>query len=163
MKLKNKLLITAIIIVVFTFISLSLVLFFTTEPINNLVFTNIDSFNKLSQYVTKDIATDDKLNGLLPEQSYTKEILYNGHTYSVYAYVFADTTTTISYFKSCTGKNTDTEYNFSMSTNVLSNSDYVAYAGCCIYRVVGNGYREFTNTVNFINASFPIDLNETNP
>ena len=164
MKLKNKILIIIISNVVFLLISLSLMLFFTTEPINNRVFTDINSFNKLDQYVTKDfdIANDKKLNGLVPKQSYTKEISYNGHVYSVYAYVFSDTATTNSYFKSCTGKNTNMEYNFSMSTNVLFSSDYIAYSGCYVYRIEGNSYKEFVNAVNFINDSFPIDLNTIN-
>ena len=118
MRVKNKLIWSVLIIVILLVACVGLIGFFTTKPIYNRVFTDISDFNRLDQYAVKeiDVSDDKNLNGLAPKSSYVKEISYNGDVYSVYAYVFSDTESAISYFQKCTGKNTDSVFQCRQTT-----------------------------------------------
>lgn len=137
--------------------------FTTTEQIQNLVFTDIDDFKKLEEYSVEDInLEDDKMpKGILPDVSFLKVISFNGHNYKVYAYEFSDSESAREYFNKCTGKTTDAKSNYSMTTNYLFASDYIAFHENFLYRIEGGNYKDFAETVNFINKSFSIDLSES--
>lgn len=134
--------------------------FISAGNINNRVFTDISDFSAIEQYEVDEIKiSDDKLpDNIQPKASYVTSIMYNGRQYSVFAYVFDDTEDASIYFKLCTGKKSDLNYNFSLSTNYLFSSKYIAYYDNCLYRIEGGSYKDFVDSVNFINQSFSIDL-----
>lgn len=134
--------------------------FISAGNINNRVFTDISNFSAIEQYEVAEIKiSDDKLpDNIQPKKSYVTSIMYKGRQYSIFAYVFDDTETANSYFKLCTGKKSNLNYNFSMSTNYLFSSQYIAYYDNCLYRIEGGSYKDFVDAVNFINQSFPTDL-----
>lgn len=165
--MKSKKVIAAVqIIIAVLFLSIVVTCFIgfiSAEQISNHVFTNIDDFKKLDEYSVKDInLEDDKmLKDIHPAAFYLNEISFNGHNYKVYAYEFSDLEFAREYFYKCTGKKTDAKANYSMTTNYLFSSDYIAYYENFLYRIEGGNYKAFSETVNFINNSFPIDLSES--
>lgn len=151
-----------IIILILSIFPICLIGFLNAEPLQYRMFTNIDDFDNLDQYVTKVMSTnDDKhINDLVFETSYIKKISYMGDTYAVYAYVFYEAEDAISYFKNATGKTTNSEWNYSMTTNYLFGSDYIVQYNRCVYRVEGGYYPNFAKAINFINESFSINVKE---
>ena len=122
-------------------------------------FSDITEFDKLNSYAVKDLEkTGDKdLGRLAPEESYTKEIVYDGETYQVYAYCFSDPEDAKAYFHNNTGKKTKNNQDFCMSSNRLFSSEYVAFQGGCLYKIQGGSYRKFVNAVNFFTESFSVE------
>ena len=148
-------------LLILLFMVISIIGFLRTEPINKRFFTDISDFNKLEKYEKNErsLPADKNLKGITPETAYTKEIEYKGKTYKVYAYVFSDTESSVSYFCKKTGKiKSACDYDFSISTNYFFSSHFIAYNECCLYRVDGGNYKSFAEVVNFINESFPLDL-----
>ena len=136
---------------------------FATDSVNDRFYTDIDSFSKLDEYTVKELKlTDDKYLGDLEIVShYTKEILYNGKKYSVYAYVFSDAESSATYFMNCTGISTEPDYSFLSSSNLFFNSQYIAFYDCYLYRIEGHGrYKLFVEAVNFITESFPLEYHD---
>lgn len=163
--MKTKKIISAfqvsIIILIITIFIICLIGFFNTEPLQFRMFSDIDDFAKLDQYVTKEMfAEDDKnIKDLIPTESYVKEISYEGHTYSVYAYVFDESEDASSYFENATGKaQTQSGMNYSMTTNYLFSSRYIVLYDCSVYCVEGGSYQNFVKAINFINEHFPINV-----
>ena len=165
MKNKKAILIIQIvaILLILSIGPICLIGFFSAESLRHYMFSDIQDFEKLDQYAVTELSpSDDKyLNGLSFESSYTKEISYENASFTIYAYVFADTETAVLYFKNSTGKSTDSEHNYSMSTNYLFNSFYILQYDCCVYRVEGGNYNDFAEAVNYINENFPINTEET--
>ncbi len=162
---KNKkkiILICVVIIVLIALIAVGIMGIVTSQSLNIRFFTDINSFTKLNEFAVSELElTDDKyLENNKIVYSYTKEILYNGERYAVYAYVFQNESSAMEYFEKCTGKKADLKWNFSSSSNYISRSEYVAYYENCLYRIEGGGYRAFINAVNFINESFPIEYED---
>lgn len=119
------------------------------------MFENIDDLSKLDQYAVSDLSFDDdkNLQGSVPISFYIKKIKYEGHTYSVYAYVFTDVESAKSYFEIYTGKTAEENQNFLLSSG-LFHSSYIVFEENRLYRIEGGLYRPFVAAVRFICQSF---------
>mgnify|MGYP000046454285 CR=1 FL=1 len=158
----QKRIIIVLILVIIIFMIIGIVGITISGTLNHRFFTDIDNFSRLDEYAVKNIElSDDKYLGELEVVSYyTKVILYNGKEYLVFAYVFPDVDSTITYFKKCTGVSSEINWNFHSSSNYFTYSEYIAYYECCLYRIEGGSYKEFVDAVNFINKLFPIEYSE---
>lgn len=161
MKKRGKVIITCTVVTMIVLFVVVIIVGITSPSLNNRFFTDINSFAKLDEYVVKDleITKDKYLEHHEIISYYAKEISYNGKKYSVYAYVFSSNEASYEYFKKCTGKTTDSAWNFSASSNYIS-SRYLAYYENCLYRIEGGEYKSFVEAVNFINETFPIGYDE---
>ena len=146
----------AVIIIFISLISFALSQFFTADDLQYRIFNDINDILTLDTYVTKELSTesDKYLKNIIPVEHYTNKLLYENNTYTVYAYVFNSTDDAITYFKNCTGKNTDSNQNYSMSTNILFSSSYIVLYNNCAYRIEGGNYKSFAKAVNFFCEAF---------
>lgn len=161
MKSRGKVIIICTVVIVIVLSVIGIMGIMTFQSLNIRFFEDIESFSKLDEYVVRELElADDKYLGNLSVTSYyAKEISYNGEKYSVFAYVFSNNEASFEYFKKCTGKKTDLDWNYSSSSNFTS-SRYLAYYGNCLYRIEGGSIRAFVEAVNFINETFPIGYDE---
>lgn len=130
----------------------------THEPRDLQVFTDIEDFSQLDVYVTRNIplSQDTNLESLNPVAYYTKEISYDERSYRVYAYVFDSTQEAKTYFEHCTGKMPENDRDFSSSSSLFSQSSYVAFSGCYLYRVEGGSYRSLEEFLDFLTDTLPL-------
>ncbi len=152
-----KIAVTAIVILVVSVSAFGLMGFLFADFAHIRFFTDISSFDKLTEYEIEEIEEDKKLKGLVPLSSYTNKILYGGKLYSVYAYVFSDVDSSRAYFKSVTGKKSDRNCDYSFVTNYYFYSQYIVFNDNCLYLVQGGNYGDFVTAFNFITESFPLD------
>lgn len=125
------------------------------EDIHYRCFNAIDDFSRLESYVTKELQIEDDryIHDLIPVSSYTKEIVYEGNRYRIFAYIFETPQDTLTYFHQETGVDTVEEQGFLSSTGMFR-STVTVYSNNCLYRVEGGMVHRFNKAVNFINRSF---------
>lgn len=157
MKIKRILIIIVIVLTISIVVLFPIVSLFT-KTFDHKYFTSIEEFHFLQDYLVENSSLDDDeyLGTKIVVDSFTEKINYEGNTYNVYAYVFADSESSIAYFNQYTGKNSKTDWNFSMSSNYYFNSKYIAYHENCLYRIEGGNYLAFVDAVNLITSNFSV-------
>ena len=137
------------------------VFYLERESIEPKMFEELSEFSKLEQIAARELAAekDVHVQGLSAEQTLLCEVDYEGHSYEVYAYVFADAEKAQQYFENVTGKKTQEAWNFSCSGNVFFSTRYVIYSGNCAYLVKGGAYRPTAQFIRWLSADFSQELN----
>ncbi len=128
-------------------------------PISNRMFTTIEELAKLELYVVGDAAPiSAEPNDAEVEAHYCKVVEFDGEKYSVYAYIFTEERTARNFFFEITGKETNRDWNFSMSSNFLFRTRYIIYNGRNLFMVKGGSQWETTAFINWLNATFSEDF-----
>ncbi len=93
-----------------------------SKRVDTRFFTHIDELRHLENYVTENLSLDQDvlLDQKTVKDSFTKRIVYDDKTYTIYAYVFTDVESSIKYFNQYSGKSADAKWNFSFSSTIIS-------------------------------------------
>ena len=127
------------------------------NPLNYRAFATMEELSHIDSYAVKDIdcKNDKWLKEKQYEEKYTKQILYNGNTFDLYAYKFKDPLDAQRYCINST-KNSDLykAYSFSYNETCLW-AYYHEYA----YSVRGDNYNSFAEFYNFLVKDFTVEFN----
>lgn len=161
MKFKRVMIVALIVLIICVVTALPLVSLLS-KRVENRFFTHIDELCHLENYITESLSLDqdDFLDKKTVKDSFTKKIVYNGKTYTIYAYVFTDAESSIMYFNQYTGKSADAKWNFSFSSNYYFSSSYIAFYQNCLYRIEGGFYNDFVDAVDMITDPFTVTYDD---
>ncbi len=153
---KIFLFLTITIIIVFLGLLVISSLNMKQNPLNYRTFASMEELSHIDSYAVKDLdcKSDGRLNGKKYEEKYTKQILYNGNTYDLYAYKFEDPLDAQRYcFDSNNISDLDKAFRFSYNETCLW-AFYKEYAYC----VRGDNYNSFAEFYNFLVKDFTIEF-----
>lgn len=158
---KNKrfFIISAILVVIICIMPLIMSVINTSRsPLNYRTFATMKELSHIDSYAVKelDCKNDRYLREKQYEEKYTKQILYNGNTFELYAYKFKDPIDAQRY---CLDSNRindiDKSYRFSYNEPCFR-AFYHEYA----YSVRGDNYNSFAEFYNFLVKDFTIDFSQ---
>jgi hypothetical protein len=127
------------------------------------IFTDLSAWEKLEPYVTKDLdlASDRYLQDLAPTENWTKEVRYEGKTYTVFAYVFSTEKDAAEYWKRIQNREPlfgAFDYYWGAHTTWQTSN---AIHGKNVYRIYGRNWfawSAFSDFTKYATEDFPVDL-----
>lgn len=137
--------IAIIIVIVFAFVIPMVIN--SKSKISYRTFTNINDvesyFQTYFEIDTQNIS-DDGLGGLKPTESFACEFQYEGVSYKIFSYVFADIDDAKVYFRNHTGKSAESlSENFSLSSNTYFSTEFISYKDCNAWYIAGGSLTQF--------------------
>lgn len=117
------------------------------SKISYRTFANINDvenyFHTYFEIETQNI-TDNGLADLKPTKSFACEFQYEGVSYKIFSYVFADIDDAKVYFRNHTGKSAESlSENFSLSSNTYFSTEFTSYKDCNAWHIVGGSLTQF--------------------
>lgn len=104
--------------------------------------------NENIEIISEEIQ-DRKLKGLIPSDSFCCQYKYQGKTYTIYAYQFANIEESRQYYYNYTGKTSSQFVNtFSRSSNFYFSTSMTSFDNCNAWHIEGGGLMKFDEMYN---------------
>lgn len=144
------------LVFIIVFFSLSFSFMGKSKP-QHKMFSDIESLNVLSKFISEEIEEDSFLKELDPMDSFCYKVKWNSKNYYVYAYIFETSSQCMQYVK-----NRRMPYNGNLSYHLSSNfikSKYVVYSDNKVLYIDGPGVKSMYSFIDYIGQNFDIILN----
>ena len=150
----------AAIALVILIVAVTLIDFFT-HLVHSRMYTNLDQFSKLDEYVVEDLPIERLAETKALSGRYCKLVRWEEHEYTVYAYLFekAEDAEDYYYARISKGKKPQsTTAGFKCWSNYFFTTHCVAWYGTGVYAISGGGYHNTSAFLNWLTEDFPVEL-----
>lgn len=150
MQKKRAALISIILIAIVFVIVIAFVIPMVINSKSKISYRTFTNLNDVESYFqthfeidTQDVL-DNGLGDLKPTKSFACEFQYEGVSYKIFSYVFADIDDAKVYFRNHTGKSAESlSENFSLSSNTYFSTEFTSYKDCNAWHIVGGSLTQF--------------------
>lgn len=156
------------LVYIITFMGVLIISFFvltismTKDQLNRqyYMYTDIEALDVLSQYIVVQIEDDKYLNDLVPVERLTCNVKWEEKSYSVYAYVFENSTQCKQYVTNRMQKSFDDNNSYYLTGNGLFKTRYIAISDNKLLYIDGPDIKSTYNFLDFIQQDFDINLKD---